>query len=66
MCGICGVINLKGLTKHDLDYFTEVLKKSTPRGTDASGVAVQSLSYTKSSVPSTKLVKTDQININPA
>lgn len=58
MCGILGVVNFNGLTQKDLDYFTDIFVKSKERGIDASGVAIQNLSYHKKPVPSNEFVKT--------
>jgi len=59
-CGICGVINFKGLTKENLEYFTKVLLRSQDRGRDASGVANQELSLVKTTEEADKLVQTQQ------
>jgi hypothetical protein len=50
-CGICGIVNFKGITWTDLQYFTEVLKKSEDRGHHATGVALQSLDFLKAGIP---------------
>jgi glucosamine 6-phosphate synthetase-like amidotransferase/phosphosugar isomerase protein len=62
MCGIVGLVNFKGLTQEDLDYFKYVLVLSEARGTDATGVGLQNLEVEKAPIRASEFVKTKQFN----